>query len=182
MTTPDWKSDARRKLNPPSAPRPWTTQIDLPEGTDPLVLAPDALALARDLAPPGWVAVGAEIISGRGCTMAPRWRGWMMRLQYVPERAPARRDWYITETAIACYVRLHAGALAEHTDPPDQAAVELEDLAAHATRRERRGHLELWRSPRNHGSGMRWLLDVRRSSPAVIWVGYGNPPTSLWER
>lgn len=185
VTDAAWLADARRRRGqPPKQPREWKVTLDLPEGQDPLVSVPDPQALAALLAPEGWVAREARVFSGRGCTMAPRWRGWRIEMRFWPvsREKQTQPRWFLTDSACNNYVAIRRWEDTEES--MERAEQELERIMPDATQRttDREGRM-LYRSPRSHGS-LRWIVDPKPrppdSRPRVIWVGRGAPPKHLW--
>jgi hypothetical protein len=130
------------------------------------------------------VVVDAGIFSGKGCTMAPRWRGWRIALEYRPGVAATQRSWYLTDSAVNGYVA--ARRWPDTDDSLKRAEAALDRLMQDATFRDRDSEgRELYRSRRQDG-GLRWVVDPRVRPPdmraRVIWVGNGAPPARVWAK
>jgi hypothetical protein len=94
--------------------------------------------------------------------------------------APAR--WYVTEHAVDRYV--FARRWPRDDAHWQRAEAELLELSAHASYRERHGAIEVWRSPKRTGGGLRWVIDTRPHPGGplarVVWVGYSAPPSRYY--
>lgn len=95
---------------------------------------------------------------------------------------PAAGRWYVTLAACEAYQRLRGWP--DNDEHFERAERELIELSAHASHRETRGHLQLWRSGRP--LQLRWLVSTmprpEGKLPQVVWVGRGKPPrVTKWE-
>jgi len=93
--------------------------------------------------------------------------------------------WYLTDSAVNCYV--FARRWTDSAESLLRAEAELLRLMPDAAFRARDTYgRELWRSPKNTGGGLRWVVDPRPHPhptdrrPRVLWVGQARPHAGVW--